>query len=134
MTHQQIFDQVARHLLTQKRKSVKTPETLTGRCLYRGPDGMKCAIGVLIPDEEYVEAMESLSISQLLNEQIPHNKGFDLQPILPLLKARFEDVDPPFLNALQNLHDGCFVENWKKELRGFAVDHGLNSTVLKEFP
>jgi hypothetical protein len=118
MTHQQIFDQVARHLLTQKRKSVKTPETLTGRCLYRGPDGMKCAIGVLIPDEEYVEAMESLSIRQLLR----------------LLKARFEDVDPHFLNALQNLHDDCFVENWKEELRGFAVDHGLNSTVLKEFP
>lgn len=32
-----------------------------GFCLYRGPDGLKCAIGHLIPDEKYHNLLESNS-------------------------------------------------------------------------
>ena len=29
------------------------------RCMYRGPNGTKCAVGCLIPDEMYLPEMES---------------------------------------------------------------------------
>ncbi len=46
---QDIFDFVAAHLMTQGVVS----EDASGRCVYRSPDGLKCAIGCLIPDDAY---------------------------------------------------------------------------------
>ena len=63
MTPQEIFDTVARHLFTQGKQS-----TDPIYCLYRGPDGTKCAVGVLIPDATYDEDMEGCSIAGLLDE------------------------------------------------------------------
>ena len=53
-TAQQVFDQVAKHLLTQRRKSLaalSNPD-LSG-CAYRGDGNLKCAAGCLISDDEY---------------------------------------------------------------------------------
>jgi hypothetical protein len=55
-TDQEVFDQVANHLLTQNKRSVSaTDNTL---CVYRSPDGLKCAAGCLIADDEYDPRME----------------------------------------------------------------------------
>lgn len=48
-TKQEIFDFVVEKLRAQGCASVNP----FGRCLYRGPDGLKCAIGHMIPDELY---------------------------------------------------------------------------------
>lgn len=53
-TLQELFNIVSLHLLNQGQKSAH--ETL---CMYRGPNGMKCAAGVLIPDNEYNPSMET---------------------------------------------------------------------------
>jgi hypothetical protein len=46
-TAQEVFDQVATHLLTQRQRS-----TTKGNCAYRGDDGLKCAAGCLLgPDD-----------------------------------------------------------------------------------
>lgn len=47
-TEQQVFDQVAGHLLTQK-EVLPSPA-----CFYRGPNGLKCAAGCLIANDEYM--------------------------------------------------------------------------------
>lgn len=43
MTQQEAFDRMVGHLAKQQR-----PCEEDGRCLYRGPNGMKCIIGSLI--------------------------------------------------------------------------------------
>lgn len=53
-TAQQVFSQVANHLLNQKARSVREG----GHCVYRGPNGLKCAAGCLIADKEYKPEMD----------------------------------------------------------------------------
>jgi hypothetical protein len=55
MTPQDIFDTVTRHLVTQGKPARRGR---WGKCAYRGEDGCKCAVGVLIPDEMYVSEMD----------------------------------------------------------------------------
>ena len=48
MNIQEIFDTVSVHLLTQNEKSQESD--FYRSCLYRGPNGTKCAVGCLIKD------------------------------------------------------------------------------------
>ena len=57
MNDQDVFDRVATHLLTQKRRS--TNQSIP---LYRDDRGNKCAIGCLIDDEHYNPILEGSSI------------------------------------------------------------------------
>ncbi len=59
-TNQEILDYVTAHLRNQGRRSVASANAtcFMGACLYRGPDGLSCAVGCLIPDEEYRPDME----------------------------------------------------------------------------
>lgn len=61
MTPQAIFDTVTEHLFTQGRASISGPN-----CLYRGPDGTRCAAGILIPDEIYDKSMEGATIDSIV--------------------------------------------------------------------
>ena len=48
-TAQEIFDTVYHHFITNKQpRSTNT----FGGCQYRGPNGTKCAVGVLLTDDE----------------------------------------------------------------------------------
>lgn len=61
-------------------------------CQYRGPNGLKCAIGHLIPDDGYSTIMEMNRVS---NPRVLSALGLD---------NIFED-DIEFLCALQSSHD-----------------------------
>ena len=62
MNRQKVFDTVLTHLRTQNRRAVNG----SGGCVYRSPEGLKCAIGCLIPDELYRSSMEGTTVSGLL--------------------------------------------------------------------
>lgn len=111
MDKQEVFDIVAPHLIRQG-------ETSEGRegCLYRGERGLRCAIGVLIPDKNYNQRIEGSGVSS------PH-----VRRTLPFTVA-VEDVG--FLSALQGIHDEDCPDNWESRLRDFATAEGLNSTML----
>ena len=88
-------------------------------CMYRTDDGNKCAIGCLIPDELYSEAMERSTVGAII-------EGF------PQIKKFFEDCNPKFLERMQSVHD--YVGNWDdtgftpqglKELDSLARTYGL---------
>ena len=55
-TKQKVFDYVAKKLYDQGCTSVTTH----GRCMYRGVNGTKCAVGHLIPSNLYNSKMEGL--------------------------------------------------------------------------
>ena len=65
MTPQEIFNTVALHLFAQKCRSASGPEGMM-TCLYRGPNGTKCAVGALIPDELYNPDMEHNILQELM--------------------------------------------------------------------
>jgi hypothetical protein len=110
-TEQEMFDKVANHLFNQGCKSADAC-----RCLYRGPNGTKCAIGCLIPDELYKLAFESETLSYILVDYL----------------INFDSVGYRFLADLQLLHDTFDrkgSESWEgylnRRLKGFAIDHNL---------
>ena len=68
MTDQETFDFVVRALRKQGGPSLM-PD-LKG-CAYRGKDGRKCAVGQILPDEDYVEDLEGLPVRSLESDRNP---------------------------------------------------------------
>ncbi len=58
---QELYDFVVAAIVKQGRPSVGDND----RCLYRGPDGLKCAYGHVHPDSMYSENMENCDINEL---------------------------------------------------------------------
>jgi hypothetical protein len=111
MEAQEIFDTVATHLLKQGRRT--TNPDIPEMCVYRGANGTKCAVGVLIPDEVYDPMMEGRTVVGLLSH--PEFK-------IP----RWMWNNETLLIELQNVHD--VEHNWK----GSAIMKGALSKVAKE--
>jgi len=108
-TAQEVFDQVATHLLNQDARSM-----LNSKCLYRFGK-LKCAAGCLIGEDEYNENFESVNWGGLVrNCQVP---------------PEHEEL----ISDLQSLHDSVFLGAWPYRLRGVARDHGLNVNVVETF-
>ena len=49
LSQQEVFNQVADHLLTQMKRSYSKKHK---GCQYRGPNGLKCAVGGILTDDE----------------------------------------------------------------------------------
>lgn len=113
-TEQEIFDTVVEHLMKQGKRSIVPGETT---CVYRGPDGLKCAVGVLIADDEYDPEIERNCWSA-----VAHGHGFTTQ--------HYE-----LLDRLQEVHDealaGNFREQALKRARDVAEEHNLNTDALE---
>lgn len=110
-TAQQVFDQVARHLLTQMKRSLDYTED----CVYRGAGGLRCAAGCLISDAEYLPGMEGNSWFGLVESKLVPEQHRAL------------------ISDLQNLHDINAPQNWKEELHRTARIWGLSTAALDEF-
>lgn len=54
-TAQQVFDQVVTHMIKQGERSIANGSM----CLYRGPNGLMCAAGCLISDDEYQDYFDA---------------------------------------------------------------------------
>lgn len=107
-TAQQVFDQVATHLLKQMEPA---EDPVTGACLYRYGD-LKCAAGCLISDEEYIPEM--MGSWKCLVES-------GLAPI-----TRHNHL----ITELQVLHDRDDPAIWADLLRTMAHKHGLKMPAI----
>lgn len=104
MTNQEAFTKVAIHLLTQRKKSLRSGEYGDREvCAYRGADGLQCAIGCLIPDDEYDEIFEGVDIE-------------GVEPNVPSLCG----ANVGLLFELQYTHDTVKPECWETELEDIA--------------
>lgn len=122
MTAQEVFDTVVRHLYAQRRQAISTD----GRCKYRAPGGLKCAVGVLIPDDKYTAEMDWSATQD----------GLELAAVLHAIDlSEHHDL----CEDLRLAHD--WSGNWTDvgpapslviDLRGTARDHGLSISVLEE--
>jgi len=117
MTPQEIFDTVATHLFTQGERA-----TDNYTCVYRTPEGLKCAVGCLIPNKLYRVSMEGTVLDGLLRDttcQLP----------------KYFRENRELLRKLQTAHDN--QDNWsssrhmRKRLEEIAKEHYLNYDILK---
>lgn len=111
-SRQAVFDQVSTHLLTQNKQAVSA-RAASGACRYRGPKGLKCAVGCLIADDEYKRSFEGMSWAGLASEH------------------KVPDAHIPLLSALQSVHDDLSPPEWREGLRTVAEKFKLETKVLE---
>lgn len=130
---QDVFDEVALHLLRQGQKSASE-----GICYYRGPDGLKCAAGFLIPDELYHESFEGNNWSSLARSSAAMLEDLEQKAWHSLQKYLFDEGlnsqgMVALIAAMQSIHDGGYPLEWPERLRILAMDLELSPAVLDEF-
>ena len=97
-TNKSVIRRASKHLLKQNKQS------LDGSiCMYRSPDGTKCAVGCLIPDSLYSNTIERYPVDRILDAH-------------PKLKELFKNVDLELLHRLQQIHDSTPLCKWKDAL------------------
>jgi hypothetical protein len=113
---QQAFDKVVKHLLTQGMKST---DSITGYCQYRGDSGRSCAVGCLIDDLDYSPNLEGNTV-MTLGEHYPAAKimGVTVQDI------SVDDLN--ILGELQAIHDTVPCSDWRSTLEKMAKERNLN--------
>lgn len=106
---QKAFDTALAGLRAQGRKSFNKE---SGHCFYRSPDGLKCAVGFLIPDEKYsVEKMEMFPAGyRIIREAL----GADAGEIafLDMMQSHLHDDQCDDLSGLENAARD-FAAIWK---------------------
>jgi hypothetical protein len=102
--HQEAFNIIWEHA----KKGVKS--TKRSVCMYRGPNGAKCFIGALIPDERYLKEMD---------QTIIYFKGVLDRAAVAV------DASPKSIGEIQSIHDRYQPEEWTARLAIYASDHGL---------
>lgn len=112
MTPQEVFDKVVSHLREQKI-CCKNEE---GTCAYRNDQGLKCAAGCLINDDEYYSAYEGMSILEILSG------NYTFVP-----KSLIERLYPHhiLIYRLQKCHDSFLPQFWESELQSIAQEFNL---------
>lgn len=117
MTSQEVFDKVVVHLRKQGRQAVKD-----GCCLYRSPEGLKCAVGCLIEDAEYSPAFERKILCDLIQylRYLESLEGTDRSALLNRLV-----MNEPLLERLQSVHDDGEVPDWEQGLARVAKEFDL---------
>lgn len=111
-TKQETFDTVVNHLREQGRKASDNH----GFCEYRTDDGLKCAAGCLILDDDITpEILQCGSV---------HVNGGNV--VSDYLKDRGHDLE--LVRQLQLVHDKCRVKDWEKNLKFVAENYSLTFT------
>jgi len=119
-TCQELFDQALDHLMTQKKRCTTT-ELHPPTCLYRGDNGLKCAIGGVLPDELYHPKYENSEAIMLL-EDIGHPKAVTKSGQLTKFAKLASDI--------QLVHDSSEVPAWLAKMAFLAGKYKLNTIKL----
>ncbi|WP_028210747.1 hypothetical protein [Paraburkholderia mimosarum] len=116
---QGVFDYVVSHLLPQNAQATAPG---SAKCMYRAPDGKRCAVGWLIPDDVYSPAFEFIGVRDLAAALAARDYGRRF--------AEFLFAHMPLLRELQGVHDARAPHEWPAALRAIAQHHGLNERVI----
>jgi hypothetical protein len=115
MNKQEMFDKVWDWFVTNKNAPSISLTKAIETCMYRGPNGTKCAFGVLIPDDvansEFVEEFNSYSSEFVIERN-------------ETLKIMFSGEER-FICTLQDAHDVAAQ-------RSIDTSDGINRTINLE--
>lgn len=122
MNRQEVFDTVAEHLAKQGKAARKDNDAdIPYQCMYRAPDGSKCAVGILIPDHVYTDAIEGETAQD--------------RCVINLLPFLTTSGDEYWLSELQGLHDADLasagLSQWARSMAQLAKEYSLSTEALK---
>jgi hypothetical protein len=120
-----VFKKIVGGLLKQGTQSMDRTEST---CKYRGTNGMRCAIGMIISDSAYKRSLEGSTIMSTDNTRKSK-----------LIKALVDsgiDVSTPadieFLAEMQEIHDSAYGRPWIENFTSAANSHlGMSKTAAK---
>lgn len=113
-TVQETFDTVVTAVVKQGKPSMIKDDDNLPACQYRGPDGLKCAAGHLIPDGEYSFKMEGSSVSSTITANVLTKNGHNIEIVKEL--QRCHDDNAESVN---------FVSDFLKDCRELAAWYAL---------
>lgn len=97
------------HVKAEFKGKSSTGVGMLETCLYRGPEGRKCAVGMFIPDSEYSASMETISAEGLIERHSYIAKSF------PLNTRR--------MDMLQAVHDGSHPDSTLQNMLQWIEDN-----------
>ena len=133
MNRQEVFNKAVKGLAAQGFQSSRNKDKT---CRYRGPEGLKCAVGHLIPDEVDCTPLEGDSVYFRGVIDLLNTLGYNVEAGVTYLNASgsvcYEHTpDVRFLFDLQKAHDNaCNAESMKDCLTAFAQKYNLSTEVL----
>lgn len=95
-TAREVFEQIKNHMLTQNKKCQLVED---GACAYRNKEGLKCAAGCLIADDEYKENFELNNWDMLVYKKV-----------VPAVHSKL-------IKDLQLIHDCYDPDQWAAKLK-----------------
>jgi hypothetical protein len=153
MTPQEIFDRSVAGVMKQGRPSVRAvPSNADGYgCVYRGPNGLKCAAGHLIDDEHYNavwddgnSASQNAAVWPAIAEScgLPHTHVSDrysrMAVMIRDLQKAHDDHARAILRAGSPKEFGKAITDWRnafeRAARDVAVRYDLSVAILESTP
>ena len=107
--NQKAFTDMVLHLRKQNAKALDPQVECENNCLFRAPDGNKCAVGGLIKDELYYPELESMGVENPKMTEVLERSGYP-------------DVCSGLLRDMQHVHDAEGIQDWEKQ---FAIVAGI---------
>lgn len=98
-TAQEVFDQVKNHLINQGEQSLNSG----GLCLYRNANGLSCAAGCLISEEEYSTNFEMNLWGDLIKKNLVPSTHSDLIGELQQIHDQWEESAENGMNMSDSL-------------------------------
>lgn len=133
MNRQEVFNKAVKGLAAQGFQSSRNEDKT---CRYRGPEGLKCAVGHLIPDEVDCTPLEGSPVYFRALIDLLNTLGYNVEVGVAYLSAGgsvcYEHTpDVRFLFELQIAHDNAYnAESMKNNLMAFAQKYNLSTEVL----
>lgn len=125
LTPQQIFDKIVMHLREQRLPARGKGDYA---CSYRTRDGLKCAIGCLIPDEKYDPDIERAGPPKP-SWKITSERDEASRRLHEILRSEGVDLDnDTVLNlclTMQKIHDRYITADWEPLFARTAEKYGL---------
>lgn len=129
LTEQEIYDKIVEHFAAQREPAVESDTEVL--CRYRTSNGLKCAIGALIPDEVYTADMEERGVQGLFNEFKGSMRLAGLHPDNTTLLRLLQMAHDRTVNALRDREYANFLPELAEQLRDVAAEFGLDPASLE---
>ncbi len=96
-----------------------------GMCVFKNPEGLKCAVGGLIKNKFHDESLDNYFLT-------PKSNNFLTKAIEKSLGTKLTKETHKLLVDLQVVHDSNKPPSWPKLLRELAEIYGLATSYLEK--
>ena len=118
-TPQEVYDSIVYPLLAQNARATGEDGV---RCLYRAPDGRRCAIGWIMPDSVYHKTLEFMGVQDIAPQLVNTNYADAF--------GRFLYRHMDMLRDFQEMHDARAPQEWPHYMRRIAQHYNLDASAV----